>query len=524
MRKTNIYLYGPPGVGKSGIGMRLAQDLDLPFLDLDEMIEQDGEMTIPEIFDKEGEAGFRGRESRLLARLIDGNDRVIALGGGTLLRDGNRRLAEASGQIILLDAALEILQERLSQSKVDRPLLGNAHIARLAELLSQRADHYRSFLLNINTSNLSVEQAAWEAQILLGCFRIHGMQDAGRNCAYPVRVVPGGLDEIGALTKNLGFGGDAVLVSDSRVASYYTDRVQRSLEQSGWRLCSIVLPEGEASKTLETATGLWGQFLEAGLDRSGTVIALGGGMITDLVGFAASLYMRGVRWIALPTSLLGMVDASLGGKTGVNLAHGKNLVGSFYPPALVLADPEVLRTLSEDEFRSGMAEVVKHGVIADTALFEICAGGMADVKQRIDEVVRRAISVKVRVVNEDPFEKGARELLNLGHTIGHALEKASRYNLRHGEAVSIGLAVITRAAARLGYLDESTARQICATLEGLGLPTHIPQVTDRSEIEKLMRVDKKRKAGVLRFVIPAGLGNVRYGVEIKDLDTLWEAM
>lgn len=523
-RTPHIFLYGPPGVGKSGIGRRLAQDLDLPFSDLDEVIEQESGATIPEIFAREGEAGFRAWESRLLERLISLDERVIALGGGTLLRDENRRLAELSGQIILLKAQFEVIQERLSQSKVDRPLLENDDPARLAGLLHQRASHYQSFPSTLDVSNLGVEQAAWELQIILGRFRIHGMQYGSRNSAYPVRVIAGGLKDLGMLLGEPVRKAEAIVITDSRIAPLYASQVQQSLERCGRTTRLIVLPEGEASKTMETATELWGRFLEFGLDRSGTVIALGGGMVSDLAGFAASLYMRGVRWVAVPTSLLGMVDASLGGKTGVNLPQGKNLVGSFYPPSLVLADPEVLATLPEEEFCSGMAEVVKHGVIGDARLFDICSGGVEQVRQRLDEVVRRAMAVKVKVVNEDPFEKGAREVLNLGHTLGHALEKASGYRLRHGEAVSIGLAVISRAASRMGYLDERIANQICAALDGLGLPTRPPLPIDRSRIEELMRVDKKRKAGVLRFVIPVGLGDVKYGMEINNLDLLWEAL
>jgi 3-dehydroquinate synthase len=524
VRKPNIFLYGPPGVGKSGIGKRLAQDLALPFFDLDDVIEQDTGSTIPEIFAQEGEAGFRRRESRMLEQLIDPNERIIALGGGTLLRDENRRLAETNGHVILLDASLAVLQERLRQSNVDRPLLRNDADAHLSELLNHRNSHYRSFPSKLDVSHLDVEQAAWELQIILGRFRIHGMQGRAQALAYPVRVIPGGLDELGLLLGGPGLNGEAIVITDRRIAPHYASRAQHSLGQAGWMAHSIVLPEGETSKTLETAGELWRQFLEAGLDRSGVIVALGGGVITDLAGFAAALYMRGIRWVAAPTSLLGMVDASLGGKTGVNLPQGKNLVGSFYPPELVLADPDLLSTLPLEELRSGMAEVVKHGVIADPVLFDICSQGMEHVKMRLCEVVCRAMAVKVKVVTEDPFEKGLRETLNLGHTLGHALEKASQFQLRHGEAVAIGLAAIARTSVKLGYLDEAVATQICATLQSLGLPTHAPPMIDRTEIEKLMRVDKKRNAGVLRFVIPVGMGRIKRGVEIANLDTLWEVM
>ncbi len=522
--KPVIFLYGPPGVGKSRIGQFLAQALAMPFDDLDEKIEQDAGAAIPHIFAQEGEAGFRQRESRALEGLVDGRARVIALGGGTLISDFNRRLAEANGQVVLLTAALEVLQDHLSQSAVERPLLGSDKAAQLPELLKKRQAHYHSFSHQLDVSGLSVEQAGWQIQVQLGCFHIGGMQSGARSQGYPVRVIPGGLDDTGRLLDELGLHGEAVIVTDNSVGSLYAGRLKHHLDQSGRRTRIFIVAAGEGTKSLETANDLWEQLAEIGLDRSGLIIALGGGMITDLAGFAASLYLRGIRWVAVPTSLLGMVDASLGGKTGVNLAHGKNLVGSFYPPALVLSDPEVLGTLPQEEFRSGMAEVVKHGVIADPELFAICSQGQDAVQQRIHEIVCRAMAVKVRVVIEDPYESGEREALNLGHTLGHALEKASGYSLRHGEAVAVGMAAAARFAARLGYLDGKTAQRVCETLEELGLPTHAPPEISRQEIERLMHVDKKRKAGRLRFVLPVSLGRVKYGIEVDDLEPMWEAL
>jgi shikimate kinase / 3-dehydroquinate synthase len=201
----------------------------------------------------------------------------------------------------------------------------------------------------------------------------------------------------------------------------------------------MILPAGEESKNLELVSYLWKDFLENGLDRNSTVIALGGGVVSDMAGFAASTYMRGIQWIALPTTLLGMVDASLGGKTGIDLPEGKNLVGSFHPPKLVLADPGLLFTLPERELTSGMAEVVKHGIISDPELFGMCKNGMDWVKQNLEEIVKRAMAVKIQIIEEDPYEKGDRAALNLGHTVGHAVELVSDFELRHGEAVAIGM-------------------------------------------------------------------------------------
>ena len=198
---------------------------------------------------------------------------------------------------------------------------------------------------------------------------------------------------------------------------------------------------------------LWKSFLENGLDRKSTVIALGGGVVGDMAGFAASTYMRGINWIAVPTTLLSMVDASLGGKTGFDLPEGKNLIGAFYPPKLVLADPSLLLTLPERELRSGMAEVVKHGIISDPELFALCARGLDWVKNNLEEVVKRAMAVKIKVIEEDPYEKGFRAALNLGHTVGHAVELVSKFNLRHGEAIAIGMVAEAKYSARVGLAD-----------------------------------------------------------------------
>jgi 3-dehydroquinate synthetase len=217
---------------------------------------------------------------------------------------------------------------------------------------------------------------------------------------------------------------NSIIVTDENVAKFHLEKTQLALQVSGIEPKSVIIPAGEEHKNLETVSFLWKSFLEHGLDRKSTVIALGGGVIGDLSGFAASTYMRGIAWVGVPTTLLSMVDASLGGKTGFDLPEGKNLIGSFYPPKLVLADPSLLLTLPEVELISGMAEVVKHGVISDPKLFNLCGRGLHWVKDNLEEIVKRAMAVKIKVIEEDPYEKGIRAALNLGHTVGHAIELA----------------------------------------------------------------------------------------------------
>ncbi|MCB0119718.1 MAG: 3-dehydroquinate synthase, partial [Anaerolineales bacterium] len=227
----------------------------------------------------------------------------------------------------------------------------------------------------------------------------------------------------------------------------------------------------------------------------------------------------GIYWIDIPTTLLSMVDASVGGKTGFDLTEGKNLIGSFHPPKLVIADPSLLLTLPERELRSGMAEVVKHGIISDPDLFAMCQRGMDWVKANLEDVVKHAMAVKIQVIEEDPYEKGIRAKLNLGHTVGHAVELVSKFELRHGEAIAIGTAAEARYAARVGRTSQSTVEAIESIFEALGLPIHIPEEMPRDEIIQAMRMDKKKNAKSIRFALPVEIGKVEL-VNVDDLESV----
>ncbi len=250
---------------------------------------------------------------------------------------------------------------------------------------------------------------------------------------------------------------------------------------------------------------------------------LGGGVIGDLAGFAASTYMRGIRWVVVPTTLLSMVDASLGGKTGFDLDEGKNLIGSFHPPRLVLADPEALSTLPVEEFRAGLAEVVKHGIISDPELLALCRRGEGWVRSNVEEIVGRAMAVKIRIIEEDPYEKDVRAKLNLGHTVGHAVELVSNFQIRHGEAVAIGMVAESEFAERLGIARPGLSASIRDLLSSLGLPTRIPDQLPREQLIKAMHSDKKRSNGAVRFALPAEFGRVEL-VDVTDLGSVLEGL
>jgi shikimate kinase / 3-dehydroquinate synthase len=416
-----IFLYGPPGSSKSSVGRVLAKNLALPFIDIDVEIENAAGQPIPQIMAERGESAFRDLESAALESACIGEAGIIALGGGAMLRSENRARAEATGQVVFLNPDLQTLLERLKLDADKRPLLSGDLEIKLKNLMEARRSLYDSFGLRVDNKEHSPEQLAWQIQQKLGLFHVRGM-----GAGYNVCVQPGGLDELGRMLKERNMGAPVAVVADSNVAPIYSERVLASLHAAGYESSLLVIPAGEDNKTLETVSSLWSGFLEAGLDRKSTVVALGGGVIGDLAGFAAATFMRGIPWVGVPTTLLSMVDSSLGGKTGFDLAEGKNLVGSFYSPRLVLADPEVLSTLAVEELRSGLGEVVKHGIISDPELFALCSKGFDFVKSHLDEIVRRAMAVKINVIEVDPYERGIRAALNLGHTVGHAVETVCR--------------------------------------------------------------------------------------------------
>lgn len=506
-----FFLYGPPGSGKTSLGTFLAQDLDLPYIDLDEEVVRRSRKIISAIFAEEGEVGFRRREKEALFSVIEQGRGVVSLGGGALLDEGNRAWVEQAGKVLCLTAPETVLLERLRKQSGIRPLLGGSEemVPRLNRLLAQRSTHYASFPLQLETTDKTPPICAQEARRIFGAFRIHGMGPG-----YDVRIESGGLAHLGRLMVDLELNGPVVLVSDSNVAPLYAWRVRETLEREAYEVHLVTIPAGERYKNMNTVQMLWDKFLQVGLERQSTVLALGGGVISDLVGFAAGTYLRGIPWAVLPTTLLGMADASLGGKTGIDLAQGKNLAGLFNPPRFVLADPRTLRTLPAAELRSGLAEVAKHAIIQDPQLWETLKGWKADPQQELAEIVCRAMAVKISMIEEDPYEQGRRAALNLGHTIGHGVEKASQYRLRHGEAVAVGMALEARLAERLGLAQPGLEEQISQLLENIGLPAAIPAEISREEILKAMRHDKKKINNQVCFALPLKIGEVRIGVAV----------
>ncbi|MCC6146629.1 MAG: 3-dehydroquinate synthase [Anaerolineaceae bacterium] len=520
-----IFLYGPSGAGKTTVGEYLARQLNVPFDDLDVLIESESGRPITQIFEEDGEAGFREREASQLLKWLEGGQGVLALGGGALLHSPSREKVLRAGAVVCLTAPVPELAERLKHQFSHRPLLAGGDIkAQLEALLHTRAQHYASFPISIQTSGRSPEEIAREITRNIGWFHLPDSEEG-----YDVRIIENGLKVFPQILKELGIQGSIALVSDENVMPLYGIELASNLETAGFKTSSFTIPAGENNKTIATTSRLWEGFLSAGLDRGSLVLALGGGVVCDLTGFAAATFMRGVRWAAVPTSLLAMVDASLGGKTGVDLPFGKNLVGAFYPPALVLADPAVLGTLPVEEWRCGLAETVKHGLLADPDLFEECRqwgkynpGFYTSSTGEAAALVRRSIAVKTHFVCQDPYEKGVRAALNLGHTIGHAVELVSDFAVRHGEAVAIGLVLEARLAERLGLAQVGLEDEITAILKKLGLPTALPAGLDQGALRAAIENDKKRKGGRVRFALPVCIGG--YQLHVPSIDLVQEVL
>ncbi len=499
----NIILTGFMGTGKSAVGREVARRLGREFVDMDAVIEARAGKPIPRIFAEDGEAAFRQMEAALCAELSARDGLVIATGGGALVNPDNRARMMASGNIVCLNAAPDEILRRVSDHS-DRPLLQVADPrARIVELLAARREAYAAIPWQVDTTALTVAEVA-ERVIAIAGFETLVVHYPGGE--YPLHVGVGTLAHVGGALRAAGApeGSRVAIVSNPTVAPLYAAQVEASLYAVGFQPFVCTMPDGEPYKTLATVESLYGQFLTGGLDRSGTVLALGGGVVGDVAGFAAATFMRGVRLAQVPTTLLAMVDSSIGGKTGVDLPQGKNLVGAFKQPAVVVIDPAVLATLPAAEFRCGMAELIKHGVIGDAGLF----AELESVSQRIGAPhILRSLRVKAAIVEEDPFETGRRAVLNLGHTTGHALETLSGYALRHGEAVSIGMVAAARIAVELGRADPSLPGRIETVLSGWGLPVRCPPFA-AEDIWAAMAHDKKRRGRGLRWVLPRAIGEV----------------
>lgn len=542
--RRSIVLVGLMGCGKSSIGKRLAARLGLPFLDADEEIERAAAKSINEIFSDHGEQHFRDGERRVIARLLENGPMILATGGGAYMHPATREKIREHGISVWLRADLPVLMRRVSKRDT-RPLLrtGNPE-ATMRNLIETRYPVYAEADLTVESRDeahevivteivhrilsMTTPQAAPSGALKVGPSTMSNATTQGSvvaarsvgvdlaNRSYDVLIGPNLLPDAGRLIKERLGAVKCGIVTDENVASHHLATLEESLKAEGMLAGSIILKPGEATKSFRELAPLCERLLELGLERGDIVVPFGGGVIGDLAGFAAGILRRGVRFVQIPTSLLAQVDSSVGGKTGINTPQGKNLIGVFHQPNLVIADTNVLATLAAREVRAGYAEVAKYGLLGDAKFFEWLEtnwrGVFGNSGPDLTHAIETSVKAKAAIVARDEHETGDRALLNLGHTFGHALEAWTGYcdRLLHGEGVAIGMCLAFRLSEHLGLSPKGTAERVTRHLKAVGLPVHINDIpggkADPDALMRLMAQDKKVQRGRLTFILVRGIG------------------
>ncbi len=533
-----IVLVGLMGSGKSAIGRRLAARLGLPFRDADAEIELAAGRTIAEIFERYGEPAFRDGERRVIRRLLDGDPLVLATGGGAFMDAETRRMVRARATSLWLRCPLALLVRRVT-GRSHRPLLNATEpVLVLQRLMVERNPVYAEADIVVDCADENPELTTTRVQDALLAWRPpRRLPVASAAGGYDVVVGDGLLRRAGALLAPVLPRRQAMIVTDAVVAPLHLATLQAGLAEAGFASEAIVVPPGEGSKDFATLERVVDGLLASGIERRTAVLALGGGVVGDLAGFAAAATLRGLPFVQVPTTLLAQVDSSVGGKTGINTPRGKNLIGAFHAPRMVLADTATLASLPPRELRAGYAEIAKAGLIGDAEFFAWCeangAAVVAGVRDAQAEAIVRACAFKAAVVGDDEREErasGGRALLNLGHTFAHAIEAEAGYGrVLHGEAVAVGLGLAFRLSARLGHGTAADAERVVVHLAAVGLPAELPMLNRRFSAARLvdvMRRDKKVRDGRLHFVLARGIGQAFTSADVAPeavLEVLREA-
>ena len=511
-------IIGMMGAGKTRVGKEVAQLMSLPFADADVEIEHEVGMRIPEYFERHGEPAFREVESEVIAGMLHGFGGVFALGGGApmtpAVQDDLKEYIEDGGKVVYLMADPREAMERAHRGG-GRPMLQGDANARWKKLYRQRDPvYYRVANVHVETYGQTPLAAARKMMDMITERTVHVTGATIED--YDVSIGEGAMNH---LSEVLGPKPVRIALIHTQPVQRHSDRARTLLRQGGYQVSDIVIPDAEAGKTIEVANGIWQRLGDEGFTRSDAVVGVGGGAATDLAGFVAATWMRGVRYVNCPTSLLAMVDASTGGKTGINTPQGKNLVGSFYTPAGVLADLKTLVSLPNDIFIEGLGEVAKSGFIKDPEILHILEEHAAELRafdgatflgngleNVVAELIERTVRVKAYHVSADLKEAGLREFLNYGHTLAHAIEKLEHFRWRHGNAVAVGCVYAAELSHLLGYIDQDLVDYHRSLLGSLGLPTSWNGGTF-DEVLALMHRDKKARGNKLRFVVLDSIGH-----------------
>ena len=511
----SIVLVGLMGAGKTAIGKRLAARLDLPFFDADQEIEKAAGITVSEIFARHGEAHFRAGEKRVIQRLLEQGPIVLAPGGGAFMDADTRALIRTKAVSVWLRSSLPILLSRV-RGRTHRPLLNHGDPeAVLRRLSAERGPVYAQADIIIDGTEDAPELTTQTVLRAVAAYQPPRRVEVNLALrSYQVVIGADLIARAGALMADVLPQRRCVIITDETVAELHLAALTQSLDEVGIAYSVSIIRPGEASKSVETWSRLIDGVLAERIDRRTTILALGGGVVGDLAGFVAAGTLRGLPFVQIPTTLLAQVDSSVGGKTGVNTRHGKNLVGAFHQPILVLADTGALATLPVRERRAGYAEIVKAGLIADADFYAWCERhGQAMLEgdaALLAEAVERAVRFKAAVVADDEQEQksdGGRALLNLGHTFAHALEAETGYGgeLLHGEAVATGLVLATQLSASLGLCPQEDVTRVAAHLADVGLPVQVAGLPVENLLAH-MKKDKKMRDGKMTFVLTRGIG------------------
>lgn len=499
--RANLILAGFMGSGKTTIGRRAAAELGLPFFDLDQEVEAAAGRPVSEILRADGETAFRRLEEEALLRAANLSGAVIATGGGAVLHRQAWAQLTRGAAVQVLDCSDEEVRRRCGRKPETRPLLEGLP---LGELRRSRAAAYRAAGPPLDTTGLSPATVTREVT----------MRYLAQAPAGPVRL-DGGAAGVVAVGTPLGLGkmlgeldptpARAVVICDRRLVTAQASDCREDLAGAGLEVGVIPVASGEAGKRPSVLMGLWRDLLRLGVDRHDVVVAVGGGATLDVAGFAAATFARGVRLVNVPTTLLAMADAAIGGKVAIDLDGVKNAVGSFHQPDLVVCDPRMLGGLPDPVLIQGLAEVVKSEVLGSPLALRLLLREGTH-RAHLQFLVEQAVRVKLAHVAADPRDHGVRMALNLGHTYAHGLETASAYALSHGEAVAIGLVAACRLGEHLELAPAGLADQLESLLLQLGLPSRPPAGTDLRQVQRAMQADKKRRAGELRLILPGPLG------------------